>query len=96
MTLKPLNNKIVVVAKDKETVTPGGIILPDTAQEPPRQGTVVAVGPGRILDNGQRAPVEVDPGDVVVYSRYGGNEVTVDGVDYVILDQDGVYAIIES
>jgi chaperonin GroES len=91
--LRPLADRIVVKPGAEEEVTKGGIVLPDTARKKPREGEVLAVGPGKLLDNGQRAPMEVKVGDVVLYSEYGGTEVTVDGEDYVILDESSVLAI---
>ncbi len=91
--LRPLGDRIVVKPGKEEEVTRGGIVLPDTAKKKPREGEVVAAGPGKLLENGQRAPLEVSVGDVVVYSEYGGTEITVDGDDYVILDEGSVLAI---
>jgi chaperonin GroES len=91
--LRPLGDRIVVKPGKEEEVTKGGIVLPDTAKKKPREGEVVAAGPGKLLENGQRAPLEVSVGDVVIYSEYGGTEVTVDGQDYVILDEGSVLAV---
>ncbi len=94
-TLKPLNDRLVVKAVKAEEKTAGGIILPDAAQEKPTEAEVVAVGPGKVLDNGKLVPLEVKPGDRVIYSRYGGTEIKVGGEEYVILRQDDVLAIRE-
>jgi chaperonin GroES len=91
--LRPLGDRIVVKPGKEEEVTRGGIVLPDSARKKPREGEVLAVGPGKMLDNGERAPMEVSVGDVVVYSEYGGTEITVDGQDFVILDEGSVLAI---
>jgi chaperonin GroES len=91
--LRPLGDRIVVKPGKEEEVTRGGIVLPDTAKKKPREGEVVAAGPGKLLESGQRAPLEVSVGDVVIYSEYGGTEVTVDGQDYVILDEGSVLAV---
>ncbi len=91
--LRPLGDRIVVKPGKEEEVTRGGIVLPDTAKRKPREGEVIAVGPGKVLDNGQRAPMEVAVGDVVVYSEYGGTEIKVEGEEYVILDEGSVLAI---
>jgi chaperonin GroES len=91
--LRPLGDRIVVKPGPEEEVTKGGIVLPDTARKKPREGEVLAVGPGKVLENGQRAPMEVSVGDVVVYSEYGGTEITLNGQDYVILDEGSVLAI---
>ena len=95
MKLQPLHDRLIVEAAAKEERTAGGIILPDTAQEKPAKGTVLAVGPGKTLDNGKKAPVDVKVGDVVLYGKYSGTEVTVNGEDYVILRADDVLAIVE-
>ena len=91
--LRPLGDHIVVKPGEAEQVTASGLVLPDTAQKKPREGEVLAVGPGRLLENGKRAPMEVSVGDIVVYAQYGGTEITVGGVDYVILDEGSVLAI---
>jgi chaperonin GroES len=93
--ITPIGDKVVVQATEATETTAGGIVLPDSAKKKPQEGKVVAVGQGRVLDNGQRAPMAVKPGDTVIYAKYGGNEVTVDGEDYIILDQDSIYAVKE-
>ena len=93
--LKPLGDRIVAKRTAAEEVTKGGIILPDSAKEKPQEAEVIAVGSGKILDNGKQVPVEIKVGDKVIYSRYGGTEVKVGGNEYVILRQDDVLAIIE-
>ena len=91
--LKPIGDKVIVKQKAEEEKTTGGIILPDTAKEKPQEGTVIAVGPGKVLDNGERKPMAVKEGDTVIYSKYGGTEITVDGEEYIILDEDSIYAV---
>ena len=91
--LRPLGDRIVIKPGEAEDVTKGGIVLPDSAKKRPREGEVLAVGPGKLLDNGQRAPMEISVGDVVVYTEYGGTEITVGDEDYVILDEGSVLAI---
>jgi len=91
--IKPLGDKVVVEPLEEEEKSPGGIILPDTAKKKPQEGIVVAVGPGKVLDDGSRGEMAVKQGDRVIYAKYGGTEVTVDGKEYVILDQDSIYAI---
>ena len=91
--LRPLGDHILVKPGEAEQMTASGLVLPDTAQKKPREGEVLAVGPGKLLENGQRAPMEVSVGDVVVYAQYGGTEVTVEGEDYVILDEGSVLAV---
>ena len=93
--IKPLGEKVVVKPGEEEETTAGGIVLPDTAKKKPQEGEVVAVGLGRLLDNGERRPPEVNIGDTIVYSKYGGTEITLSGVDYVILDEDSILAIKE-
>lgn len=94
MKLTPLHDRIIVEAAPKEERTASGIILPDTAQEKPQRGKVLAVGPGKLLDSGKVAPVDVKAGDVVLYGKYSGTEVTVGGHDYVILRAEDVLAIV--
>ena len=93
--IKPLSDKVVVEPLEGEDKSPGGIILPDTAKKKPQEGIVVAVGPGKVLDDGSRGEMGVKPGEKVIFAKYGGTEVTVDGKDLVILDQDSIYAIKE-
>jgi len=92
--LKPLGDKVVVQLLEQEEKTASGIFLPDSAKKKPQQGKIVAVGGGRVLDNGDRNQLTVKVGDSVLFSKYGGNEVTVDGQDYTILDEDQIYAIL--
>jgi chaperonin GroES len=95
MNLQPLHDRIIVEAAAKEEKTASGIILPDTAQEKPQRGKVLAVGPGKRLDSGQLAPVDVKEGDTVLYGKYSGTEVTVGGKDYIILRAEDVLAVVE-
>ena len=92
--LKPLGDKVVVQVLEAEGKTASGIYLPDSAQKKPQEGKVIAVGTGRILDDGSRNKLSVKPGDRVLFSKYGGNEVTIDGEEYNILDEDQIYAIL--
>ncbi|MCE5323173.1 co-chaperone GroES [bacterium] len=93
--IKPLADKVVVEPLEEEEKSAGGIILPDTAKKKPQEGVVIAVGPGKVLDDGSRGAMNVKVGDKVIYAKYGGTEVTVSGKEYVILDQDSIYAIKE-
>lgn len=93
MNIKPLADRVIVKPMEKETMK-GGIIIPDTAKEKPMQGTIVAVGPGQVSDSGERVAPEVKKGDVVLYGKYSGTEVNVDGVDYLILRESDVLAIL--
>ena len=94
MSIQPLGDRIVVEAAAKEEKSAGGIILPDTAQEKPMRGKVLAVGPGKRLDSGKLAPVDVKVGETVLYGKYSGTEVTVDGNDYVILRGEDILAVV--
>jgi chaperonin GroES len=94
VNIKPLEDKIHVQANEAETTTASGIVIPDTAKEKPQEGTVLAVGPGRYDDNGKRIPIDVEEGDVVIYSKYGGTEVKYNGEDYLILSARDVLAVI--
>jgi chaperonin GroES len=95
MKLKPLDDRIIIKQLEAEEKTTGGIILPDTAKEKPQVGKVVETGPGKLLDNGKRAKISVKKKDEVVYAKYGGSEVEVDGEKYVILRESDIYGIIE-
>jgi len=92
--LKPLADRVVVKALEPGEVNKGGIIIPDTAKEKPQEGEVVAVGPGRLLDTGERQPVEVKEKDRILYGKYSGTEVTVEGSDYLIMREGDILAVI--
>lgn len=85
ISIKPLEDRIVIQQVEAEQTTASGLVIPDTAKEKPQEGTVVAVGPGRVDDNGNRVPMDVSEGDVVIYSKYGGTEVKYRGEEYLIL-----------
>ena len=94
VTFKPLGNRIVVEPSEEEaSVSSGGILIPDTAKEKPQEGKVIAVGPGRLTDDGKRVAMEVKEGDVVVYSKYGGTEYRVGETEYVVLREDDILFI---
>lgn len=95
VAIKPLEDRILVQANEAETTTASGIVIPDTAKEKPQEGTVLAVGPGRVDDNGNRVPVDVTVGDTVLYSKYGGTEVKYAGEEYLVLSARDVLAVIE-
>ncbi|MBO2519468.1 MULTISPECIES: co-chaperone GroES [Limnochorda] len=95
MTLRPLGDRIVVKTIEEEERTQGGIYLPDTAKEKPQQGEVIAVGPGRVLENGQRVELEVKVGDRVIFAKYGGTEVKLEGEEYLILRESDVLAVVD-
>ncbi|MBT3589338.1 MAG: co-chaperone GroES [Candidatus Marinimicrobia bacterium] len=94
LSLKPLDDRVVVEAAAAEETSTGGIILPDTAQEKPQQGTIVAVGPGKVSDSGTRVDMTVNEGDKVLYGKYSGTEVTFDGNEYMIMRESDILAII--
>lgn len=93
--IKPLGDRVVIQALEREEKTKSGIVLPDTAKEKPQEGRIVAVGNGRLLDNGQRVSLDVKAGDKVMFSKYAGTEIKIDGQDYLILSERDVLAIIE-
>lgn len=95
MPLRPLRDKVVVQPSEEEDKSAGGIFLPDTAKKKPQEGRVLAVGTGRLLDDGTVKPLAVAVGDTVIYSKYGGTEVKIEGKDYVLLDEDQIFAIVE-
>ena len=95
MALKPLADRIIVKATQAEEKTAGGILLPDSAQEKPQQGEVIAVGPGKLLDSGKTEPMDVKVGDKIYYAKYGGTEVKLGADEFIILRQDDVLAVVE-
>jgi chaperonin GroES len=94
MTIKPLADRVVVKPLEAEEKKQGSIIIPDTAKEKPMQGEIVAVGPGKVSESGQKVAMEVKKGDKVLYGKYSGTEVTVDGKDYLILRESDILAIL--
>ena len=94
VSIKPLEDRVVIQTVEAEQTTSFGLVLPDTAKEKPQAGKVVAVGPGRIDDNGKRVPVDVAEGDLVIYSKYGGTEVKYDGEEYLILSARDILAVV--
>ena len=95
MKVVPLNDKIVVKRLEAESKTAGGIVLPDNAKEKPRQGKVLSLGDGKMLENGNRAKFQIKEGDRVLFSSYGGQEVTVDGEEYLIMTEDDILAVMD-
>lgn len=95
INLKPLGDRVIVKPMEAEEKTKGGIILPDTAKEKPIEGTIVAVGPGKVSDDGKILKLEVKVGDKVLYGKYSGTEVTVEGEEYLIMRESDIFAIIE-
>jgi chaperonin GroES len=94
VSIKPLEDRIVIKQLEAEQVTASGLVIPDTAKEKPQEGEVVAVGPGRIDDNGNRVPLDVVVGDKVIYSKYGGTEIKYGGDDLLILSARDVLAVV--
>ncbi|WP_164100633.1 co-chaperone GroES [Candidatus Laterigemmans baculatus] len=92
VNIRPLDDRIVVQPSEAEETTAGGIVLPDSAREKPQRGTVVAVGPGRLLDSGNRGELSVAVGDVVIYGKYGGSEIEIDGQEMKILRESDILA----
>lgn len=95
MKIRPLNDRLLVQRLEEEEKTAGGIIIPDSAKEKPAQGKVVAVGPGKLSDAGERVALQVKAGDVILFSKYGGTDVKLDGDDYLIMREDDVLGIVE-
>jgi chaperonin GroES len=95
MKLKPLQDRILVHRVEEETTTKGGIIIPDTAKEKPAEGKVVAVGNGKVGDDGKRIPLEIKKGDRILFGKYSGTEVKIEGDEYLIMREDDVLGIIE-
>ena len=95
VSIKPLEDRIVVRPREAEQTTASGLVIPDTAKEKPQEGEVVAVGPGRVDDNGNRVPIDVAEGDVVIYSKYGGTEVKQGGQEYLVLSARDVLASVD-
>ena len=93
--IQPLGDRVVVKALARETVTKSGLVLPDTAKEKPQEGEILAVGPGKVLDNGKRTTPEVKVGERVLFARYAGTEVKMDGEEYLILRESDVMGIVE-
>ncbi|NUN48897.1 MAG: co-chaperone GroES [Candidatus Brocadiae bacterium] len=95
MTIKPLDNRVVIRPIEAESKTKGGIVLPDTAKEKSQKGEIVAAGPGRLLESGERAKMSIQKGDKVLFGKYAGTEVKIDGQEYVIMKEDEVLGKIE-
>ena len=95
MKIKPLNDRVLVLRIEEEQKTTGGIVIPDTAKEKPQEGKVIAVGPGKFNENGKRIPLEVKKSDRVLFGKYAGNEIKIDGVEHLIMREDDILAILE-
>lgn len=95
MTLTPLHDRVIVKAAEPEEVTKGGIIIPDTAKEKPMQGSIIAVGNGKVAEDGKTTPLQVKVGDKVLYGKYAGTEVSIDGEDFLIMRESDIFAIVK-
>ncbi len=95
LNIRPLADRVVIEALESEGKTPGGIVLPDTAKEKPQRGKVLAVGPGTVLESGERDPISVSVGDVVLFAKFGGTEIQVEGKDLLIMRESDLLALIE-
>jgi len=95
LNIQPLGDRVVVKPLDRETVTKSGIVLPDTAKEKPQEGEILAVGPGKVLDNGKRTSLEVQVGQRVLFAKYAGTEVKMENEEYLILRESDIMGIIE-
>lgn len=96
MKLQPLHDRVIVKPSEPEEVTKGGIILPDTAKERPQQGEVIAVGTGKLTEDGKVIPLQVKVGDKVIYGKYSGTEVNIDGEEYLIMRESDIFAIVQN
>ena len=95
VTIKPLEDRLVIQAVEAEQTTASGLVIPDTAKEKPQEGNVIAVGPGRVDDNGNRVPLDVAVGDKVIFSKYGGTEVKYNGQEYLLLNARDILAVVQ-
>ncbi len=95
MKIRPLNDRVMVLRLEEEQKTVGGIIIPDTAKEKPQEGKVIAVGPGKVDEDGKRMGMDVKAGDRILFGKYSGNEIKVDGVDHLIMREEDILAVIE-
>jgi chaperonin GroES len=95
MKVKPLNDRVLVVRLEEEQKTKGGIIIPDTAKEKPMEGKVVAAGPGKLDDSGKRLPLDIKAGDRVLFSKYAGTEIKIDGVEHLFMREDDILGVVE-
>ena len=95
MKIRPLNDRVLVLRVEEEQKTSGGIIIPETAREKPQEGKVIAVGPGKVGDDGKRIPLEVKKGDRILFSKYGGTEITIDGEEHLFMKADDILGILD-
>ena len=95
MKIRPLNDRVLVVRVEEEQKTAGGIIIPDTAKEKPQEGKIIAAGPGKIDDKGKRTPLNVKKGDKILFSKYAGTEIKIDGVEQIFMKEDDILGVLE-
>jgi len=95
MKIRPLNDRVLVVRVEKEQKTSGGIIIPDTAKEKPQEGKIISAGPGKLGDNGKRTPLNVKKGDRILFSKYAGTEIKIDGVEHIFMKEDDILGVLE-
>ncbi len=95
LKIRPLHDRVIVKRLEEEKLSPGGIVIPDTASEKPAQGEVIAVGNGKVLENGEIRTLDVKKGDRILFGKYSGNEVKVDGVEYLVMREDDIMGVIE-
>ena len=95
MKIRPLSDRVLVLRTDEDEKTTGGIIIPDTAKEKPQEGKVIAVGPGKLNEEGKRIPLDVKEKDRVLFGKYAGNDIMIDGVEHVIMREDDILGIVE-
>ena len=93
--MKPLNDRVLVKRLESEEKTAGGLFIPDAAKEKPSKGEVIACGPGKLTDKGERVPMEVKPGDIVLFAKYAGTEIKVNGADHIIMREEDILAILD-
>jgi len=95
MKIRPLSDKVLVQRLEAENKTAGGIVLPDTAKEKPQRGKIIAIGKGKVLDDGTLKKMQVKKGDIVLFTSYAGTEIKIDGIEYLIMDESDIMAIVE-
>ena len=95
MKIRPLNDRVLVTRVEEEQKTAGGIIIPDTAKEKPQEGKIIATGPGKIGDDGKRTPLNVKKGDKILFSKYAGTEINIDGVEQIFMKEDDILGVLD-
>ena len=95
MNIRPLNDRVLVVRVEEEQMTSGGIIIPDTAKEKPQEGKIISVGPGKMGEDGKRTPLNVKKGDKILFSKYAGTEIKIDGVEHIFMKEDDILGVLE-